>query len=219
MTTHRRFSILALVVGLLAGSALAAQETADTGTDPEEERIYLQEEPEWDDARWAIGIGIGLVELGDNVVEGQLLTEDDDVETYLTINLRIPVGDKDAHRDYGGRGGFRAFIEPEIGYWESDLSTDTLLGVNLIGAMPLNAVEFFVGGGIGVHLLDRDDQLIGGSVFIGDSDEALGVNAQFGVDVAFGKRAGLFAAGRFDLVDDSRDEFEGKAYLGLRLRF
>lgn len=212
----RNLTTLVSILGIcfLVSTGLVAQDT-----DPEEERIYLQEEPDWDDPQWAFGLGMGLVELGDNVIEGQVLVQDDDVETYLTLNLRIPVGDRDAHRDYGGRVGFRAFLEPEIGHWESDFTTDTLLGINLIGAMPLNAVEFFVGGGIGVHLLDTDDRTVGDMVFVGGSDEALGVNAQFGVDVALGKRYGLFAAGRFDLVDDSRDEFEGKAYLGLRLRF
>ena len=85
--------------------------------------------------------------------------------------------------------------------------------------MPLNAVEFFVGGGIGVHFLDVDDVIVDGVTVPTDSDEALGVNAQFGVDVSVSRSVGVFAVGRFDLVDDSRDEFEGKAYLGLRFRW
>lgn len=215
---HLKLPIYILGLAIATSAGLTAQEAGDSAT-PEEERIYLQEEPEWDKRQRAFGIGIGLVELGDNVVEGQVLTADDDVETYFTINLRLPIGDREAHGSYGRRGGFRAYVEPEIGYWESDFTTDMLLGVNLIGAMPLNAVEFFVGGGIGAHFLDVDDRLIGNAVVLGDSDTALGVNAQFGVDVALGKKTGVFAAGRFDLVDDSRDEFEGKAYLGLRVRF
>ena len=203
------------LAAVLAASGMAAAQEGDAA----EERIYLQEEPDWDERQWSVGFGLGLVELGDNVVQGQVITEDDDVETYLALNLRVPLGDRNAHRNYGGRGGFRGFLEPELGYWDGDFGSDLLLGANLVGAMPLNAVEFFVGGGIGVHFIDIDDRMVADGIIIGESDEALGVNAQFGVDINVSPTVGFFAVGRFDLIDDVRDEFEGKAYLGLRYRF
>ncbi|MCP4200538.1 MAG: hypothetical protein GY769_01225 [bacterium] len=180
----------------------------------EEQKIYLDEEYE-EGRDWALGIGLGLVDLGDDfVVADDAVIDIDDVEQYLMLNLRIPFGDRHAH---GGSsaGGFRGYLEPELGYWDGDISSDMLLGINIVGGMPFNAVEFFIGGGIGLHFIDSDLQLAGGD----DSDEALGVNAHFGVDVSVSDSVSLFGMGRFDLVDDDRDELEGKASVGLRFRF
>lgn len=180
----------------------------------EEQKIYLDEEYE-EGRDWALGIGLGLVDLGDDfVVADDAVIDIDDVEQYLMLNLRIPFGDRHAH---GGSsaGGFRGYLEPELGYWDGDISSDMLLGINIVGGMPFNAVEFFIGGGIGMHFIDSDLQVAGGD----DSDEALGVNAHFGVDVSVSDSVSLFGMGRFDLVDDDRDELEGKASVGLRFRF
>jgi len=204
----KRWPIAIMLVGLLAlpGGALFAQSD-------EAEETYLDEEYDERDP-WRLGIAVGLVELGDNVVEGQRLVSDDDVEPYFALSLRIPFGDRSAN--YGtSRGGFQGYLEPEIGYWSGDAGSDTLLGVNIIGGMPFNAVEFFLGGGIGAHLIDQDFNIPG----VNDgSDTALGVNAQFGVDVSVSENLAFFGVGRFDLVDDDRDELEGKAYVGLRFR-
>jgi hypothetical protein len=197
-----------MLVALLAlpGGVLFAQ-------GDEADEIYLDGEYDERD-RWGLGIAVGLVELGDNVVEGQRIVSDDDVEPYFALSLRIPFGDRSAN--YGTpRGGFQRYLEPELGYWDGDVGGDTLLGVNIIGGMPFNAVEFFLGGGIGVHFLDQDFDIPGVD---SGSDNALGVNAQFGVDVSVSENVAVFGVGRFDLVDDDRDELEGKAYVGLRFR-
>ena len=179
----------------------------------EEQKIYLDEA--FDEERdWSLAIGLGLVELGDNFVQGGIVVNDDDVEQYLMLSLRIPFGDQHAHG--GGAGtGFRGYLEPELGYWDGDFNSDLLFGLNVVGGMPFNAVEFFVGGGIGMHFLDSDVVLPGGD----DADDALGVNAHFGVDVSVSDRVSFFALGRFDVIDDDRDELEGKAAVGLRFRF
>jgi hypothetical protein len=192
----------------LPGSATFAQEAG-----AEAEETYMDEE--YDERnRWGLGIAVGLVELGDNVVEGQRIISDDDVEPYFALSLRIPFGDRSAN--YGSsRGGFQGYLEPELGYWDGDVGSDLLLGVNIIGGMPFNAVEFFLGGGIGVHFLDQELGIVGAE---DDSSSALGVNAQFGVDVSVNENVAVFGVGRFDLVDDDRDELEGKAYVGLRFR-
>jgi hypothetical protein len=198
---------LAVCVLVLPGQIAFAEEHED------DQKIYLDEE--YDEERdWALGIGLGLVELGDNFVQGGVVIEDDDVEQYLMLNLRIPFGDRHAHRGTSSTG-FRGYLEPELGYWDGDFSSDLLLGINIVGGMPFNAVEFFVGGGIGIHFLDSDLVLPDGE----DSDDALGVNAHFGVDVSISESLSLFGMGRFDLVDDDRDELEGKAAVGLRFRF
>lgn len=186
---------------------------ADQHEEAEDQKIYLDEEYD-EDREWAIGIGLGLVELGDNFVEGGTVISDDDVEQYLTLSLRIPFGDRHAYRG-SSSGGFRGYLEPELGYWDGDFASDLLFGINVVGGMPFNAVEFYVGGGIGIHFLDSDLVLPGGQ----DGDEALGVNAHFGVDVSVSESVSVFGTGRFDLVDDDRDELEGKAAVGLRFHF
>ncbi len=202
-----------LVVVAVCALVLPAQ-MALADEHEEEQKIYLDEEYE-EGRDWALGIGLGLVDLGnDFVVADDAVIDIDDVEQYLMLNLRIPFGDRHAH---GGSsaGGFRGYLEPELGYWDGDISSDMLLGINIVGGMPFNAVEFFIGGGIGLHFIDNDLQVAGGD----DSDEALGVNAHFGVDVSVSDSVSLFGMGRFDLVDDNRDELEGKASVGLRFRF
>ncbi|MDX1502661.1 MAG: hypothetical protein R3325_09880 [Thermoanaerobaculia bacterium] len=189
---------------------------AQTGDD--ESDYYLDEEVRQEVHRYALGIGFGLVELGDNVIQGERIVTDDDVEQYFNVSLRIRFGDQYANQG-PGNAGFRGYLEPEIGYYDGEVISDLLLGVNIIGAMPVNAVEFFLGAGVGVHFIDREPRNISLPTGTDDSDTALGFNAQFGLDVAVSKKVSVFGVGRFDLVDDDRDELEGKVYLGLRFRF
>ena len=58
-----------------------------------------------------------------------------------------------------------------------------------------------------------------GSIDASASDEAVGVNAHFGVDVGLSRKVSLFGVGRFDIVDDQSNSLDAKAYLGLRIRF
>ncbi len=178
-----------------------------------DEKIYLDED--YDDARtWAVGIGLGLVDIGDSIIDETTVLSDDDIEQFLMLNLRIPFGDRHAHRG-SSRTGFRGYLEPELGYWDGDFASDMVVGVNVIGGMPFNAVEFFVGGGIGMHFLDTDFALPSGDT----SDNSLGLNAQFGVDVSASESLSFFALSRFDLIDDERDQLETKVAVGLRFHF
>ncbi len=187
---------------------------ADQHEGEEDQKIYLDEE--YDEGRdWSIGIGIGLVDLGsDFFVDGENVVIVDNVDQYLTVNLRIPFGGRNA-KSGSGSAGFGGYLEPELAYWDDDFSSDLLVGINIVGAMQFNAVEFFTGGGIGLHFLDSNVAVPGGD----DSDEALGINAHFGVDVSVSESVSLFGMGRFDLVDDDRNEIETKAAVGLRFRF
>ena len=201
--------MVAVCLGLLLCSGVAFAQTE------EDQTTYLDEDYNDDEDRWALGISFGLVELGDNVIEGQRVVSDDDVEPYFTVNLRMPFGDRQAH-GRSSREGFQGYLEPELAYWDGDVGSDLLLGLNIIGGMPFNAVEFFLGGGLGLHFLDQD---FGIPELEDESSTAIGVNAQFGVDVSVSDNISFFGVGRFDLVDDDRDELEGKASVGLRIRF
>ncbi len=164
-----------------------------------------------DGKRFGFGIAFGLVNLDEEFI-------DDDVEQYLTAHLRIAFGDPSAHT--GARRGLRGYLEPEVGVWDGDFRSDTMIGVNVIGSIPFNAVDFFVGAGIGLHMLEQDafTNSAGESV-PGSDDDAIGVNAQFGVDVHLSETVTVFGTGRFDIIDDSSDSLEAKVYLGLRFLF
>jgi len=164
-----------------------------------------------DNDRFGLGIAAGLVNLDEEFLV-------DDVENYYTVHLRIAFGDVSAHR--GGRPGLQGYLEPEIGFWEGDRSRDTLLGVNIIGSIPFNAIDFFVGAGAGIHMLETDAFVDGdGNAVAATDDDAFGVNAQFGVDVHLNRTVTIFGTGRFDIINDSSDSLEAKVYLGVRFGF
>lgn len=206
-------ALMAICVLGASATFAAPQDEGDT--------YVRHDKRDWEDeGRYALGLALGLVSLDD---PGQA----DDVELYGTINFRIAVGP-----GHDGPGGWRGYIEPELGYWESgaDLSgqqrqalgrTDLLLGLNIVGVMPFNAVDFFIGAGAGIHFIDQDVRTLtsGGSIDTSASDEALGVNAHFGVDVGLSRTVSVFGVGRFDIVDDASNSLDAKAYLGLRFRF
>ncbi len=177
------------VTMLLAGAPAFAQDDDD----------------EYDDDRddFALAIGVGLVEPAD------------DVETYFTAALRFAAG-----RDEGrGRqaGGIDGYLEPEVGYWEDGDSgaSDLLAGVNLVGVLPLGAVDSFFGVGAGIHWIDAELLGLPGD----DTETKFGANAQFGIDLYVSDSWSAFGTGRFDLVQDATDDIQGKIYLGLRGRW
>ena len=180
------------MVGLLLGFAgpLAAQE------DYEEGSAY----------NYALGIGGGLVDPAGPT------------EPYYTANLRIRLGSHDRSREDLQGQGIHGFIEPEIGYWTRDSgNSDLLVGANLMGVVPFNKVDYSFGVGAGLHFLDFTTQ--SGSTLIEESDEAVGVNAQFGIDIHMTDSTSLFGTGRIDLVEGTVNEQQSKVYLGVRFRF
>lgn len=166
------------------------------------------------DDRYALGFGLGLINLDEERLS-------DDVEPFFNLHLRIRFGER-AHQ--AGDTGIRGYLEPEIGYWTSDNTdatgvntsgSDLLVGVNVIGVIPMESVDFFVGAGAGIHFVNAD-VTIPGQATVTTDDEALGVNAQFGVDVHLSRSTTIFGVGRFDIVDDTSNSLEAKVYLGLR---
>lgn len=189
----RKILILLAVLTLLAGLPAAADQAYDEYDDYEGETA--------DD--YALGLGLGLVD------------PDGDVEPYYSIGFRFRLGDHDRDELELRQGGIQGFLEPEIGYWEGDGASDLLVGVNLLGLVPFRNVDYYFGVGAGIHFLDADVELRNGEVVEG-SDERLGVNAQFGLDVHVADNAALFGTGRFDLVEGSDNEIQEKIFLGVR---
>jgi opacity protein-like surface antigen len=191
--------------GLLGGPVYAQDHADDERQDGQETRGQ---------ENFALSAGVGLADV------------DSVAETYLTAALRIRVGPwrhEEQSTDWRGRqpeSGVRGYFEPEIGYWKASgkngNGSDLLLGVNLVGVIPVGGVDTFIGAGLGAHRIDAD--LLSNPT--SDSKQTkLGVNAQFGLDVFLTRSLSLFGTGRFDLVQDARKSVQAKAYLGIRGRF
>jgi outer membrane protein W len=167
-----------------------------------------------EEGRFSLGIGGGMVQTSGSS------------DPYFTANLRSRIGYREAGDER--QGSVYGFVEPEVGYWTRDNngieSKDTLLGVNLGGAVRLRSFEYFIAGGVGYHIINRDVRASNISV----DDNSIGVNAQFGFDVRVSETVSLFGVGRFDLVqvddnnavsssDKSPDDQQTKVYLGVRI--
>ena len=167
--------------------------------------------------RYSIALAFGLVNLDEEELS-------DDVELYYGLSLRIGVGGDDGSDAWSQRkaaSGWNGYLEPELGYWKGSgarsSNSDLLLGLNLIGVTAVGVADFFVGGGIGLHFVDQDGITDVGEA-ISSSSEAIGVNAQFGVDLNMTRNLSVFFTGRFDIIED-RDALEAKAYVGVRFGF
>jgi hypothetical protein len=162
--------------------------------------------------RFALGVGIGLVE------------PQSKVETYYTASLRIRTSGREGNdRHAGGDEGVTGYLEPEVGYWNANGNRnnlkggDTLVGVNLIGVVPLGSVDSFFGVGAGAHFIDNS-VLLNDNTLTGSATK-FGANAQFGIDLYINRKLSVFGVGRFDLVQDADSRVQSKVYLGLLGRF
>jgi len=161
--------------------------------------------------RFALGVGIGLVK------------PTNQTETYYMASLRIRTSGRGNGEAERGDQGITGYIEPEVGYWTSSdndglgKGSDLLLGLNLIGVVPLGAVDSFFGVGAGVHSIDAT--LLANSSGKTGNQTKFGANAQFGIDLYINRKLSAFGTGRFDLVQGAADQVQSKVYLGLRARF
>jgi opacity protein-like surface antigen len=199
--------VIAVACLLFGAPAQAQNRDDDERTDTQENRSK---------EHFALAVGVGLADV------------DSVAETYLTAALRIRAGSRDNRQDdshdWRGRppetGGMKGYFEPEIGYWKASgkngSGSDLLLGVNLVGVVPVGAVDTYIGAGVGAHRLDAS--LLSNPT--SDSKQTkIGVNAQFGLDVYMTRSLSLFGTGRFDIVQDARKSIQAKGFLGLRCRF
>lgn len=167
--------------------------------------------------RLALSLGAGVVE------------PDGGGEIYYHGAFRILVSDEDERGEddwryeRGRRGDIQAYVEPEVGYWERDENgfseSDLLVGVNAIGVVPGQAVDYFFGVGLGVHFLDTQIAAAPGRTELNESDTHFGGNFQVGLDVHMTEGLSLFGTGRFDVVEGLDETLQGKVYMGLRFRF
>jgi len=204
-----------MTVGLLTVAVLlpAGMAQAQGSNDRQDRDRDDEESHRGDRDRFALGVGIGLVEPLNKT------------ETYYTASLRIRTsGRRSGNRDEGRRSdeGITGYLEPEVGYWTSSdknrpKGSDLLLGVNLIGVVPLGAVDSFFGVGAGAHFIDA--ALAANDSNLSGRDTKFGANAQFGIDLYISRSLSAFGTGRFDLVQGSANRIQSKVYLGLRGRF
>ncbi len=172
--------------------------------------------------KFAFGLGLGLADPSDNA--------EDDTEAYFTANFRYLLGDLD-QRDW--QQDVIGALELEVGYWGGGRLTqfvdnsltveqetdDLLIGLNLLGIIPFQSVDFFFGAGAGIHFFDASVDVGGFSADTSGSTERLGVNLQVGIDVSITETLVLFGVGRFDLIEGDIHEEQAKIYLGIRFRF
>ena len=194
-------------------TALLATGWAQAQTSDRDDRDNRDSEGGRNRDRFALGVGVGLVEPSGGV------------ETYYTAALRIRVSGRDedasARRRASGDEGVTGYLEPEVGYWKASgthgKGQDTLLGVNLIGVVPFGSVDSFFGVGAALHSIDKS--LLEGNATLSGTDSKFGADAQFGIDIYITNRLSAFGTGRFDLVQGTQSRVQSKVYLGLRARF
>lgn len=234
---RREVTLWTAVAALLLGFVLLP--TGLSAQDDYQDDYYDQyDDDDYDEQVRSLGLGAGIVR------------PDGDGEIYFGLNFRYRINkgddrDRDDDRyedaDYNERHnrshsrgsyrggtdeGIRAYIEPEIGYWEqSDDNAgdreDLLVGVNLVGVVPTRAADFFLGVGVGLHFTDgRLVTADGDDVVVRELDESrLGANIQVGVELEMTESVGIFGAARLDILEDKPDDSQTKIWLGLRFHF
>ena len=200
-----------MTVGLLTAAVLLPTSLAQAQGSNDRDGYDDDQDDRGHRDRFALGVGIGLVKPANQT------------ETYYMASLRIRTSGRGNGEGERGDQGITGYLEPEVGYWTSSDSDglgkgrDLLLGVNLIGVVPLGSVDSFFGVGAGVHSVDAS-LLENGSGKTG-KETKFGANAQFGIDLYINRKLSAFGTGRFDLVLGAADEVQSKVYLGLRARF
>lgn len=194
----------ALSVFLAAGLVAAASAQAQSSSDRDDyERVGL-------------GLGAGVV---DTEIGGEI---------YYTAALRFALSDDDrgsGRRRQGANREMQAFLEPEVGYWESSdenrKASDLSAGLNAVGVIPGARVDYLLGIGGAVHFIDSTVTTTNGGVQVQrrTDDTHLGGNFHFGLDLRMSDTVSVFGVGRVDLIEGTEDTVQGKVYFGLRLHF
>jgi hypothetical protein len=194
----KRHTLALLLLGAAHPLAAEQQPTTEPGQRP-----------------WSLGLGAGVIS---SASQG---------DAYFSVNLRRRVGrprDGDTAERTGFRmtprgEGLRAYLELEFGRFEREsdrfVDRDHLLGLNVVGVVPARAVDIFLGVGFGAHQFETRTRATGATT----DDVRLGGNAQFGVELNLGGRAGLFGVGRVDFLEGELLGQQSKVWGGVRLRF
>ena len=206
-------TMIIVAAALLCASTVAPAARAQSNND----RNNNNDQHQANDYSHAFALGAGVIE------------PDSTGEIYYYGGLRFRLhGDEDRTPQKGDwryerRGDIVAFIEPEVGYWQSDNSgikeSDFSAGVNGIGVIPGRTVDYFFGVGLGVHFLDTKIAATQNRGSFNNSDQHVGGNFQVGLDIRMSRSVSLFGTGRFDIIEGVSNTLQGKVYMGLRFRF
>lgn len=210
-----------MIIVVLAAALCALAAASGASAQVREERRQDRSDDRDDDRdgsrRFALGLAAGVVE------------PDEGGEIYYLGAFRIRLFENDRERRdddwrYASRGDIQAYIEPEVGYWERDedrfSESDLNVGINAIGVVPGQVVDYFFGVGLGLHFLDTRIDVADPAVpDVDESDSHFGGNFQVGLDIHLGRAVSLFGAGRFDVIEGVDETLQGKVYMGLRLWF
>ncbi|HSL81595.1 MAG TPA: hypothetical protein VLF66_02390 [Thermoanaerobaculia bacterium] len=214
----RHRTIIAVLAAVLCSLGAAPGASAQVQERPAEPRYQRGDDDDRERSRrFALGLAAGVVE------------PDDEGEIYYQANFRIRLFDDDRERRdddwrYASRGDIRAYLEPEVGYWERDETgfseSDLNVGINAIGVVPGQVVDYFFGVGLGLHFLDTKIDVADPAVpDVDESDSHFGGNFQVGLDIHLGRAVSLYGAGRFDVIEGLDETLQGKVYMGLRFWF
>lgn len=146
----------------------------------------------------SIGLGAGTVD-----------PQDSRTALWLTANLRWKLAKN-------------VVIEPEVGYWKKSETTadldsslkDMSAGANVLYRVPRKRLTYFVGGGLGVHVVKSSVRI---ADFDSESDTEIkqGLHFLAGLDIKLAGALSVFGAARFDAVADVD---QSKLYGGLRFK-
>lgn len=213
----RQRTIIVVLAAALCALAAVPGASAQVGEARRQDRRDDRDDDRDGSRRFALGLGAGVVE------------PDEEGEIYYLGAFRIRLFENDRERRdddwrYASRGDIQAYLEPEVGYWERDedrfSESDLNVGINAIGVVPGQAVDYFFGVGLGLHFLDTQIDVADPAVpDVDESDSHFGGNFQVGLDIHLGRTVSLFGAGRFDVIEGVDETLQGKVYMGLRLWF
>jgi len=214
----RHRTIIAVLAAVLCGLAAAPGASAQVQEPPDEPRYQRGEDDDTErSSRFALGLAAGVVE------------PDDEGEIYYQASFRIRLFENDREQGdddwrYSSRGDIQAYLEPEVGYWERDdvglSESDLNVGINAIGVVPGQAVDYFFGVGLGLHFLDTQIDVADPAVpDVDESESNFGGNFQVGLDIHLSRAVSLYGAGRFDVIEGLDETLQGKVYMGLRFWF
>lgn len=213
----RQRTIIVVLAAALCALAAVPGASAQVGEERRQDRRDDRDDDRDGSRRFALGLGAGVVE------------PDEEGEIYYLGAFRIRLFENDRERRdddwrYASRGDIQAYLEPEVGYWERDedrfSESDLNVGINAIGVVPGQAVDYFFGVGLGLHFLDTQIDVADPAVpDVDESDSHFGGNFQVGLDIHLGRTVSLFGAGRFDVIEGVDETLQGKVYMGLRLWF
>jgi len=147
-----------------------------------------------------VGLGVGILKIKDA----------DDSSLWFTGNFRLNLSPS-------------FVLEPEVGWarekvegYYGDYNVDLInFGGSALFIVPAEKIEFFIGGGLGAHMMR-----VSGDDIDSESETKLGFHGLAGLDLKASEAISLFGAVRYEIINTDGDEKQKqwKIYGGLRFR-